>query len=284
MVRFKQVDVFTARPLLGNPLAVVVEGEGLTDGEMQRLASWTNLSETVFLLPPTTAQASYRTRIFTPRAELPFAGHPTIGSAHAAIEAGLVKPDARLVQECGAALLPLRVEEGSEGRWIFVRAPEAKLDSGLDLPSLEGALGSPLSARAAPLRVEVGPVWIVALIDHPEDLAALKPDMPALTSACKSFGATGVTVFALQDGECAVKVRSFAPGDGIPEDPVCGSGNVSVAAFLRETGLLKETGVTYMASQGRELGRNGRVHLRVSEEGIEFGGQAVTVVEGEIRL
>jgi PhzF family phenazine biosynthesis protein len=222
-------------------------------------------------------------RIFTPRAELPFAGHPTIGSAHAALEAGLVQPGPTLAQECGAGLLPLRLEETDAGRWIYVQAPPVRLSGWAESAGLERALGAPLSARAAPLVVDVGPRWVVASVGA-ADLRALRPDMQALSALYVQAGATGVTVFALEDGERPVAVRSFAPADGIPEDPVCGSGNISVAAFLRETGLLKETGDTYTASQGGEVGRDGRVRIHVTPESIELGGQAVTVVDGTIRL
>jgi PhzF family phenazine biosynthesis protein len=261
----------------------VVDAEGLATVQMQGLASWTNLSETVFLLPPTQPAASYRVRIFTPRAELPFAGHPTIGSAHAALEVGLMQPGRSMAQECGAGVLPLRVEETEGGRWIFVEAPQPRLTAWDDVGALQAALGASVNSATPPVVVDVGPRWVVAAMD-PQDLRALEPDMAALASVYLHAGATGVTVFALGGADCAVSVRSFAPAEGIPEDPVCGSGNISVAAFLRQAGLLKETGDTYTASQGRELGRDGRVRIKVTPEAIQLGGQAVTVIEGEIHL
>ncbi|MDP2327646.1 MAG: PhzF family phenazine biosynthesis protein, partial [Dehalococcoidia bacterium] len=158
VVRFKQVDVFTERPFLGNPVAVILEAEGLTDEEMARIARWTNLSETTFVLPST--RADYRLRIFTPGSELPFAGHPTVGSAHAVIEAGLVTPrGGALVQECIAGLVPLRVE--ADGR-IAARVPAPSVDAASSLPADEASrlLGATVVAPALP--VSVGPVWLVA--------------------------------------------------------------------------------------------------------------------------
>jgi PhzF family phenazine biosynthesis protein len=226
MRRFKQVDVFTARPFLGNPVAVVIDAEGLDSSAMQRIAGWTNLSETTFLLP--SRVADYRVRIFTPRRELPFAGHPTIGSAHAAIEAGLAVPkNGRLRQECGAGVLDLLVE----GKSLFVRAPQPRV---AELKNVASAFGIPLAPGTQLLKVDVGPVWLVGEMTDAGALAALKPDMNALAEWTTSLSATGVTLFAPSgEAECAVHVRSFAPAQGIAEDPVCGSGNISVAAYLR---------------------------------------------------
>ena len=273
MRRFKQVDVFTARPFLGNPVAVVIDTDALDTAAMQRIAGWTNLSETTFLLP--SRAADYRVRIFTPRQELPFAGHPTLGTAHAAIEAGVAVPKAgRLRQECGAGILDLRVE----GRAIFVRAPQPKV---AEVKNAAGACAIALAAGTPLLKIDVGPVWLVGEMSDAAALAALKPDLAALSEWTTSLSATGVTVFA-PSGEpgCAVHVRSFAPAHGIPEDPVCGSGNISVAAYLREAGRAAER---YVARQGMQLGRDGRVTMRVSDSEIWLGGEAVTCVEGALR-
>jgi PhzF family phenazine biosynthesis protein len=269
---FRQVDVFTAQPFLGNPVAVVIGAEGLDTAQMQRIARWTNLSETTFLLKPTQAGADYRLRIFTPHQELPFAGHPTIGSAHAALEAGFVKArEGRLRQECGAGLLELRLEE----QRIFVRAPPPKIS----------AAAVPLFDKSRALRVDVGPVWIVVDLGNAASVDELSPDMTAIAELSDSLGASGMTVFGrTQSRDEPIHVRSFAPAHGIPEDPVCGSGNICVAAFLRETGLLKELGDAYTARQGMQVGRDGRVAVRVTAESIEIGGEAVTCVDGTIRV
>jgi PhzF family phenazine biosynthesis protein len=268
--RFKQVDAFTAKPFLGNPVAVVLDAEGLDSAQMQHIARWTNLSETTFLLP--SRVADYRLRIFSPSRELPFAGHPTIGSAHAALEAGLVK-GAKLKQECGAGVLDLTVDHGT----IFVRAPQVKLTP---LTHISSAVGIPLAPGAPLVRADVGPVWLVSEMADAAALAAVKPDMTALAEWSESLNATGVTVFAASgESDCAIHVRSFAPGHGIPEDPVCGSGNICVAAYLRH---VKRTEGSYVARQGMQLGRDGRVSIRVSADAIELGGRAVTCVEGSL--
>jgi PhzF family phenazine biosynthesis protein len=269
---FKQVDVFTGKPFLGNPVAVVIGADRLKTAQMQRIAAWTNLSETTFLLRPTLAGADYRLRIFTPRQELPFAGHPTVGSAHAALESGFVKAaNGKLRQECGAGVLELALEEHR----IFVRAPAPTVKT-VAVPLFEGALA---------LRVDVGPVWVVVDLGKAQAVDALIPDMSAIEEMSDELEATGVTVFGRTgDASLPVHVRSFAPAHGVPEDPVCGSGNVSVAAFLRETGLLKEFGPAYTARQGMQVGRDGRVAVRVTAGSIEIGGQAVTCVDGTLRV
>jgi len=275
-LHFKQVDVFTATPFLGNPVAVVIGADALQASAMQRIAAWTNLSETTFLLKSTAEGADYRLRIFTPRQELPFAGHPTLGSAHAALEGGLVKAvDGKLKQECGAGVLELSIEQVAGTRRIYVRAPQPKVHA-VDVPLFKGA-------RA--LRVDVGPVWVVVDLGDAKAVDALAPDMAGIEAMSSALQATGLTVFGRTgDAQMPIHVRSFAPAHGVPEDPVCGSGNVSVAAFLRETGLLKEFGPAYTARQGMQVGRDGRVQVRVSPDAIEIGGEAVTCVDGTLRI
>lgn len=270
MLRFKQVDVFTERPFYGNPVAVVIGAEALDSAEMQRIACWTNLSETTFVLPPSTAQADYRLRIFTPREELPFAGHPTVGSVHAA----------QLRQECGAGIILVSVED--DGR-IFLRGPDAKV---IPLEGIGGAaLGIPLATESTPLKVDVGPVWIVGEMRDDAALAALRPDMSALAEWTQSLEATGVTVFSPSgDAISAIHVRSFAPAHGIPEDPVCGSGNLSIAAYLRFHRQSGRFGERYTARQGMNVGRDGRVAVCIDADGLRIGGHAVTCVEGQLRI
>jgi predicted PhzF superfamily epimerase YddE/YHI9 len=267
-MKFKQVDVFTEKPFRGNPVAVVIGAEGLDTAAMQRIASWTNLSETTFLLEST--KADYRLRIFTPRQELPFAGHPTIGSAHAAMEAGLISANSSSFrQECGAGILDLTVEAG----WIYVTAPPPKVTR-VDKPTPFGPA----------LRVDVGPVWIVAEVKDAGALAALEPDMAQISALSASLEATGVTLFArAEDGLSTLHVRSFAPLHGVPEDPVCGSGNISVAAYLRFLKKIDDVGNSYLARQGMQMGRDGRVSVRVTDRAIQIGGRAVTCVEGELK-
>jgi PhzF family phenazine biosynthesis protein len=281
-VKFKQVDVFTRVPFRGNPVAVVLQAEGLSTEQMQRVAAWTNLSETTFVLPPASPAADYRLRIFTPRAELPFAGHPTIGSAHAVLEAGIAKAkNGKLKQECAAGILELQVD----GETLWLDSPAAT-ETGLekkDLLSLEKALHT--NFKPTPLIINVGPRWLIAELSDAKAVAALVPDMPALTELSNRLSIGGVTVYgASTDGQSAVHVRSFAPAHGIPEDPVCGSGNISVAAYLKKSGQADRFGARYLARQGMQLGRDGQVSIRYDGGKILLGGSAVTCVEGTLRL
>jgi PhzF family phenazine biosynthesis protein len=285
---FKQVDVFTQKPFWGNPVAVVIGAQSLSSEEMQRIAAWTNLSETTFVLPPSSEQADYRLRIFTPKQELPFAGHPTVGSAHAVIESGYARPkNGKLRQECLAGLLELAIEDMPAGKQIFVQAPRAKISS-IDeetKKALSAAIGIAPGAGAQWLKIDLGVVWIVADLADADLLAALKPDMSAVARLSQSLQATGATVFGrASDGLAALHVRSFAPAQGVPEDPVCGSGNASVAAFLLHTGTVKHFGERYIARQGMQVGRDGRVAVRVAGNVIAIGGYAVTCVDGTLRV
>ncbi|HXV83691.1 MAG TPA: PhzF family phenazine biosynthesis protein [Candidatus Binatia bacterium] len=287
-LRFKQVDVFTQKPFLGNPVAVVIGAEGLATEAMQRIAAWTNLSETTFVLPPSSGQADYRLRIFTPRQELPFAGHPTVGSAHAVIESGFAKPRARkLRQECLAGLIELTVEDTESGKRILVQAPQAKVSQLIDNHNhwLASALGAAADSSHPPLRVDVGVVWLVANLGNAGAVAKLKPDLDTLLKISHETSAAGVTVFGRSDdGYTTLHVRSFAPALGVPEDPVCGSGNAGVAAFLLHTGMQSAFGSSYIARQGMQVGRDGRVAVRINGESIQIGGYAVTCVDGSLRV
>jgi PhzF family phenazine biosynthesis protein len=278
---FQQVDVFTTVPFKGNPVAVVLDGDHVSTEEARAIAGWTNLSETTFVCAPTHPDADYRLRIFTPRSELPFAGHPTIGSAHAVLRHGL-KPrtPGRLIQECGRGLVPLRVADDE----LFLalparthREPTAEQRAGA-----AGALGIATDAILRSSIIDVGPVWFTLQVPDASAVIGLRPDMEKL-AALAPMGVTGVTVFGLypSGSPADLEVRSFAPGDGVPEDPVCGSGNGCVAALIQRKGLL---GVSrYVAAQGRCLGRDGRVQVRFGEDGaIWLGGSAVTCIEGTL--
>jgi PhzF family phenazine biosynthesis protein len=273
-MQFKQVDVFTDKPFLGNPVAVVIGAEDLDGATMQRIAGWTNLSETTFLLK--SSAADYRLRIFTPRKELPFAGHPTIGSAHAALESGFVPRKKRLVQECGAGLIELSLED--DGR-IFLKGPVPKIQR------IDGTIPSvPLKPATAVIKVDVGPVWVVGEMTDAAALAALQPDMTALAEWSRSLDVSGATIFApSNDSVAKIHVRSFAPAHAIPEDPVCGTGNLSVAAYLQETRQTARFGNDYVARQGMQLGRDGRVSVRIRQK-VELGGHAITCIEGTLKL
>ena len=288
---FKQVDVFTSRPFLGNPVAVVLDADDIDPAQMQRIAAWTNLSETTFVLRPTSASADYRLRIFSPTDELPFAGHPSVGSAHAILESGIMPSESRsLRQECLAGVLPLTVDGTGADRRIFVRVPEAKLlrDFGETAEAIYTALGAEIASSPAPMAIDVGPVWLVVHMEDVDSVRRLEPDMAAVARLSGDLGVIGVAVFSRCSGDdgAAVHVRCFAPAAGVPEDPVTGSGNATIARYLAETGMLEDIGDEYVASQGTEMGRNGKVFVRVFDDGrgIEIGGHAVTVIEGKISL
>ena len=280
---FQQVDVFTSVPFKGNPVAVVLDGNGLSTQAMQAIAGWTNLSETTFVCTPTDTRADYRLRIFTPRSELPFAGHPTIGSAHAVLRYGLKpKTAGRLIQECGKGLVTLALDDGR--LFLSLPKPEVRDVPATQLEQIMAALGSAASAVRAKAIIDVGVVWITLQLDGADAVMRLQPDLTRVAAATPR-GVAGVTVFGLASGggESKLEVRSFAPAEGVPEDPVCGSGNGCVAALVQRDRLLEDP--TYTASQGRCVGRDGRVEVRFAEnDTIWLGGQAVTCVEGTLRV
>ena len=285
---FLQLDVFADRPGTGNPLAVVLDGQGLDTVAMQAFANWTNLSETTFVLPPTDPSASYRVRIFTPRQELPFAGHPSVGTAHAVLEAGLARAvDGRLVQECGAGLLPLQVQGEGSTRRIAVRAPRGRPRT--PPAGHEAALDAALAGRARgalpPALIDNGPQWWVVDLADEAQVRTMAPDLAAITALTGTTGAVGLAVFgrAAAGSEHALAVRAFCPADGIPEDPVTGSANAAIAAWLHHNHALGALGSHFLASQGREVGRDGRVHIHVDTDGEAWvGGCTQTVIRGSL--
>lgn len=285
---FLQLDVFASRMFEGNPLAVVIGADALDAPTMQRIARWTNLSETTFLLRPTQPGADYRVRIFTPRQELPFAGHPSVGSAYAAIEAGCVPVQSSLVQECAAGLLPVSVQGSGATRTIHVQAPPAHIVPA-DAPlaaSLAAALEIELPATAVH-SIDNGPLWLVCDLGQARAVRTLSPDLSAVAAVCQARGAVGVSVFGAEDGgDAAMAVRAFCPADGIPEDPVTGSANAAIGALLHHSGGTARYGHRYVASQGREVGRDGRVAVCIDEASgaVTIGGQCVVGVRGTFVL
>ncbi|HTH79006.1 MAG TPA: PhzF family phenazine biosynthesis protein [Ramlibacter sp.] len=277
---FKQVDVFTPAALRGNPLAVVLDGAGLSEEEMQRFASWTNLSETTFLLAPTRDNADYRVRIFTPGGELPFAGHPTLGSCHSWLQAGgKPKRSDLIVQECKQGLVSLR----RDGDRLAFAAPASKRASPSPavLAQVAGALGLKASQVIAAQSLDNGPVWLSLLIDDPQTVLALKPDHAALRASGQKVGVAARYRDAAE-GEPMLEVRAFADPVGIPEDPVTGSLNASLAQWLIDEGHMP---VRYIAAQGACLGRAGRVHIeRDDHEQVWVGGQTATCIDGSVLL
>ncbi|MCT8341706.1 PhzF family phenazine biosynthesis protein [Photorhabdus kleinii] len=290
LVPFKQVDVFTHRPFKGNPVAVVMDAKGLTPIQMQAIANWTNLSETTFVLPVENPLADYRVRIFTPGSELPFAGHPTIGTAHALLEAGLIQArEGRIVQECGAGLITLNITEMESGhKSITFELPEPAITllSAEQIDRLESILGCPLDRALTPALIDVGARWIVAHTTGAEAVLAAEPDYAKLCEHDTQMNITGVCLYgAYREGtETDIEVRSFAPSCGVNEDPVCGSGNGSVAAFMRHHKVAMIDDKIVHSSQGKKLGRQGSIWLSHSDGKIFVGGGAVTCINGTITI
>jgi PhzF family phenazine biosynthesis protein len=254
---------------------------------MQALAAWLNLSETVFFLRPTAAGADYHVRIFTPASELPFAGHPSVGAAWAAVTCGLVQPrDGTLVQQCAAGLLPVQVTGPASAPTIRLASPAARL-----LPTASGAVPEALRAviavgQGAELW-ENGPRWWLLPLRDAEAVRTLVPDMAALRDWSMATDALGAAVFALEPGaDHDLVVRAFCPADApnVPEDPVTGSVNALIGAWLRQRNALPGKNGSYVASQGREVGRDGRVQVTVDAQGtVWIGGQVQPVIDGHIR-
>ena len=275
--RFHQLDVFSAVPLKGNPLAVVHDAQGLSDETLAAFARWTHLSETTFLLPPQDAAADYRVRIFTPGGELPFAGHPTLGSCHAWLAAGGVpREHGVVVQECGVGLV--RVRRGIGGRLAFA-APPLRRTGPLEGDVLERIVKAIGVARSDVLHhqwVDNGPGWCAVMLGSAAQVLAVKPDWAALGAL--KLGLVG----AQQPGlDTLFEVRAFVPGMGVPEDPVTGSLNAGLAQWLIGAALAP---TRYVAAQGAALGRAGRVHVEQDGQTIWIGGDVVTCIQGTVTL
>jgi PhzF family phenazine biosynthesis protein len=269
---FRQVDVFTDEPLLGNPVAVVHDSDGLTTRAMQGFTDWTNLSEATFLLPPSNPEADYRVRIFCPGRELPFAGHPTLGTCHAWLEAGGVPGSEVIVQECGVGLVRVRREDAV----LSFAAPPLMRTGPLDSQELERVatgLGLAVSHIVDHQWCDNGPGWQAVLLESAEQVLNLQPDAGLLQGL--DVGVVGPH----ESGDVAFEVRAFFPGNaGLTEDPVTGSLNAALAQWLIGSGQAPDT---YVAAQGTALGRRGRVHVNRVGDDIWVGGRCITVLEGE---
>jgi PhzF family phenazine biosynthesis protein len=272
---FTQVNVFSADPLGGNPLAVVHDANGLSEAQMAALARWTNLSETTFLLPPTDPGADYYVRIFTPGGELPFAGHPTLGSCHAWLGAGGgPRKSDLLVQQCGVGLVRVRCD----GPRLEFAAPPLRRTGPLEperLARIAKALALPQSDIVSHQWVDNGPGWCAVMLRSARQVLSLQPDWAAL--APLKLGVVGPHEAG---HDAAFEVRAFVGGSGY-EDPVTGSLNASLAQWLISAGLAKPS---YVAAQGAALRRAGRVHLRRDGGEVWVGGDVVDVIRGEINL
>ncbi|WP_327592710.1 PhzF family phenazine biosynthesis protein [Streptomyces chartreusis] len=274
---FVQVDVFSTDPYSGNPVAVVLDGTDLTDEDMQRLARWTNLSETTFVLPPTVPEADYQLRIFTPEAELPFAGHPILGSARAWLDDdGTPQHADRIVQECAAGLVTVRRSEGT----LSFAAPPRVRDGALDdayLDQVVAAFGITRDRVLAHQWVDNGPGWAVVQLATAKEVLDLEPDLSLIPTAM--VGAIGAHP---EGGGHQFELRTFAPGAGVAEDPACGSMNAGVGQWLTSTGAAPST---YRVSQGARLGRAATIEITADPDGtVWVGGAATVCIRGTITL
>ncbi len=280
------VDVFSPRAGAGNALAVVVGGDELDGARMQCIAAWNNLAETTFLLPPLAPGADYRLRIFTTRQEIAFAGHPTLGSAHVAREAGLVPADkAELVQECQAGLLPVRMQEDADGGLPSVRVPRSRIVAHPAQAQLllDRALAGMPRGALAPACVEGGRRWWLAELADEAAVRDMRPDRDAILALARCNDSLGLCVFARAPGGAGydMVVRAFPLGVGIVEDPASGAANAAVAAFLDERGALGALGDRFRVSQGREMGRDAQLLLAIDgERQVWVGGRCRTLVRG----
>lgn len=273
---FHQVDVFTATPLQGNPLAVVHAAEGLSDETMAAFARWTNLSETTFLLPPTDPAADYRVRIWTPGGELPFAGHPTLGSCWAWLAAGgRPKAEGHVMQQCGVGLVRVK----RDGSRLAFAAPPTRRSGPIEAERLATIVAA-LKIDAADVLhhqwVDNGPGWCAVMLRSAAQVLALRPDFAAMGDV--KLGVVGAHA---PGHDTAFELRAFIPKLSVPEDPVTGSLNASVAQWLIGAGLAP---ARYVAAQGAALGRAGRVHVAQEGADIWVGGDVVPLVEGTVAL
>lgn len=280
--RYLQLDVFAHRIGAGNPLAVVFDAQGLDDAAMQSFAAWMHLPETVFLLPPQDG-ADYRVRIFTPTRELDFAGHPSVGAAWAVLDARRVPAGCEaMVQQCAAGSLPVRIVHDATGPRVSVRTPRARpLPVEPDCAALQAILRDLPAGALRPALWDNGARWWLAEVEDARALRAWRPELAAI--AALGGDALGLALFAPGDlAGCARTVRAFCPADGFAEDPVTGSANAAIASALLAAGRLS-AGDSYSASQGREVGRDGRVELSVDEAGeVWVGGRVQAVIRGSV--
>ncbi|MBH1393841.1 PhzF family phenazine biosynthesis protein [Stenotrophomonas maltophilia] len=287
LLRYLQLDVFASRPGTGNPLGALLDADALSGEQMQALAAWLNLSETVFFLRPSAPGADYHIRIFTPTRELAFAGHPSVGAAWAAVSCGLAQPrDGALLQQCAAGVLPVRVSGPAETLQIQLASPPARqLATGADAAP-ETLLALAANGHVPELWDNGARWWLLPLRDAAA-VRGLAPDMAALRDWSLATEATGVAVFADEAGTDHTRVvRAFCPADAasVPEDPVTGSANALIAAWLRQRNALPGREGHYVASQGREVGRDGHVQVQVDAQGtVWIGGQVQPVIDGHLR-
>ncbi|MFN3702412.1 PhzF family phenazine biosynthesis protein [Thermomonas sp.] len=285
--RFVQLDVFASRPGAGNPLAVVLDARGLDDATLQAIARWTRLPETTFVFPPTTPEATHRIRIFSPRREVPFAGHPSVGTAYALLDAGLVTPrDGLLVQEGIAGLLPLRVRGEGTSRTVAVRTPRARVQeiAAADDTRLAAALAGLELGALPPVLMDGGRRWWLAELASEAHLRSAAPNWDAIAALAEATDSMGLFVYARSnDPVYHYAVRAFVGAPARFEDAASGAANATLAAWLAERGALPGKDGFYRVSQGREVGHDAIIELTVDADGeVWSGGRATCVVTGTL--
>lgn len=280
-VAFKQVDVFTSSAFNGNPLAVIMDAQGLSDAQLLAIARWTNLSETTFVLPPQHPEADYRVRIFTVEGELPFAGHPTLGTAHALLEAGWpLKNPGRIVQECGVGNVTVRI--GAEGSLAFA-APQATITPFTDALMSNALSSDAFDTTQTPVVVDMGIRFLLVPMISGDAVLAIKPSVGDLQRLLAHAGVTGMMPFGpLPDGaDEQYEVRGLLVEHGsLTEDPITGSANACLARYFAAQGQRRD----YRARQGTVIQRQGRIEVRYEGDTIWIGGKTVTVIDGTIAL
>ena len=286
--RYLQLDVFADRPGAGNPLAVVLDAEGLDDARMQAIARWTRLPETTFVFPPTQPGAAYRVRMFSPRREVPFAGHPSVGTAHVVLDAGLAElVDGQIVQEGAAGTLPLSVEGSGTTRTIAVRTPRARVVEVAETGDarLAAALAALEPGALPPALMDGGRRWWLAEVANESALRDATPDWDAIAHLAETTETMGLCAFARVDAgrDYDLVVRAFVGAPARFEDAASGAANATLAAWLKHNDALPGAGGRYTVSQGREVGFDARLQLRVDADGeVWSGGQVCNVVRGTI--
>ena len=285
--RFVQLDVFASRPGAGNPLAVVLDARGLDDATLQAIARWTRLPETTFVFPPTAPDATHGIRIFSPRREVPFAGHPSVGTAYALLDAGLVTPrDGLLVQEGIAGLLPLRVRGEGASRTVAVRTPRARVQeiATPDDARLAAALAGLELGALPPVLMDGGRRWWLVELASEAHLRSVEPNWDAIAALAEATDSMGLFVYARSlDPVHYYAVRAFVGATARFEDAASGAANATLAAWLAERGALPGADGFYRVSQGREVGHDAIIELTVDADGeVWSGGRAALVVTGEL--
>ncbi len=286
LLRFLHLDVFAATLGGGNHLGVVIGATDWSADEMQRFARWTALVETTYLLPPEDPNASYRVRIFTPHKEIPFAGHPSIGSAHVALECGLTEPrDGLLWQECGAGVLPIRVEGSGATRELLLKSPgERVVNTGMDAhPLLQAALAGISLGVLPPALIDGGRRWWLAEVVDEASLRAWQPDHKAIGALAQASDSMGLCVFARSAASAhQLVVRALPAGVGIVEDPASGAANGLIAAYIARTEPDGALAHGYHVSQGREMGHDARLIVRIEDDAVWTGGRSHIVIDGTL--